>query len=1447
LGKVALASGDSTYKLDPYGDDLIAFTVAENDVNQLHATDGTPLGVENTGTIKAEGGVVLLSATQLDGIVSSVVNNGGSVSAASAEAKGGKIIFRGEGENVDVVNSGTATASSEAGDGGVVRMVADGKVTVSGTVEARGTAKGGRVDVSGRKETLIAGAKISTEGKEGGLVRLGGEFQGGKEKMGTDADMQRNFVERFGPLGPLAETATLTVDSASEITAGSNGTLIAWSGGETNIAGSLTAKFLETSGKHLTVARDPVLNGKGTWLIDPENIIIGQSNGNQDITSDRIEANWLGDYIESNASSIIYIVANDYILINSPLEYASGSLDLSAGRAIYVNSPIYFNNRLELTAGERINIASDIGAKDGQISLDSEFFAMAPNIVISGSSSAYYGLTIAADSIGFIGESIKIEGSHFLTQIRGGRYISMAASHGWLNLTGEILLVDNSGEIVFFGNYFEGGDLESGTTSTWFPLKIDAGDGRVQFFGTLDSGDAVTQGFTLVTFNPGTAINANYISLYTDDITMDFTNIIASGHFHLAAGRMDSEHEHEKNKATRQMVMSNSSITATENVHFVLNNFVGYSGTISSENIEILHLGGGVQNIVQLLHESANEQEQFFEAKNKFVIICDDAGTANYQVRYDLGPYSIKTALLGIEGKNEDKLVIVRHDTEIEQNYYAQGHTDFWPTIYGLDPYINDISALERRFPGVRFATAVPPLVTISSAATSGITGFSLNANGQLQYTGASDDINLNINELLSAISTNSAETISIISQGGLVLKNDLTLTKSVNLAFGAQEDILLNGALSLRGGGNLNIVSAAGDITLNGDLLFANGTAKLEASAGDIFLASSASLRGAKIEVRSDAFAALVGSDISVESLGIWTHEAEFYGSRVEGRELIDVRGILGGKAGVVLVDAGNGANATFSGREIRLWAGGLVVDKARFDAGTLIDLDADYGSIGGGASFSAPSGTIKMGLANFMTIAAGSENSPIFQAAEVKFWGAGSITIYPWAVKTGHFLHEDGIQLEGRQTGGATATAPHIFGLNPGWFNGYTPENWSVNPVWPFRTVVLQAAGNPKLYPASAGAGNSTGSANDMDTGMLIIDRLENTEKLLVASAYGDLVNPPKEIYVSAGPEDFKFAMDRLDSALQELGFDIYDPFWGSIRSSLYMILEQGIQELVEKTGISGALGMSNFVGGIINGIFNENAVQKIIAAIKSKKGQMDLGISMIVSIMSDVCADELKFYLGTNGDNTWVKAFTNQGIDLLFDTISHVLTGKDPLVALTLALSSSAFEQWTKAAKEYSSYKKAVAECGNSLVKYIGTQTEVRLWNQYAEANGLNVAAPLTHGDNFAEIFSKSYNLKAIGVFNYNKPDVQKASARMLSAVVDLMTAYLSGNTKLVEELEYQLTRSALYSGNQFPISIITNICGELNIPFTPRNQYPYSIAPGTETKFMQNLWLPPFSAR
>jgi filamentous hemagglutinin family protein len=167
LGTVALASGEA-YKLDVYGDNLINFNVKDEEVESLHSPDGVPLGVENTGKIKAEGGVVLLSASQLDSIVGSVVNNGGMASVASAEIKGGKIVLRGEGDNVDVVNTGILDASSEKANGGSVLLVADAQTSVSGILDASSdNSDGGFIETSGADVKIAEDAIITTNAPNG--------------------------------------------------------------------------------------------------------------------------------------------------------------------------------------------------------------------------------------------------------------------------------------------------------------------------------------------------------------------------------------------------------------------------------------------------------------------------------------------------------------------------------------------------------------------------------------------------------------------------------------------------------------------------------------------------------------------------------------------------------------------------------------------------------------------------------------------------------------------------------------------------------------------------------------------------------------------------------------------------------------------------------------------------------------------------------------------------------------------------------------------------------------------------------------------------------------------------------------------------------------------------------------------------------------------------------
>ena len=338
LAKVALASGDSTWKLDMHGDDLITFTVDEKDVDTLHAVDGTPLaGVENSGSIKAEGGVVVLTAAQLDGIVGSVVNSG-EVSAASAELKGGKIVFKGAGSGVDIVNTGTVDASSAVADGGSVRMDTDGKVRSSGLIAATGGQKGGKVVVTGKDVALTGKAKIDVSGNKGGGTALVGGNALGK---GPERNARTTKVEKG---------TTIVADARTK---GDGGQVVVWSDEKTNFDGTITARGgsdggnggkVETSGKHLKVADTARVDTRaskgihGQWLLDPMDFVIAASDG--DMTGEALSANLETGNVRIESANGVRDGHGD-IFVNSSVSWdADNTLSLDAERNIYINADI---------------------------------------------------------------------------------------------------------------------------------------------------------------------------------------------------------------------------------------------------------------------------------------------------------------------------------------------------------------------------------------------------------------------------------------------------------------------------------------------------------------------------------------------------------------------------------------------------------------------------------------------------------------------------------------------------------------------------------------------------------------------------------------------------------------------------------------------------------------------------------------------------------------------------------------------------------------------------------------------------------------------------------------------------------------------------------------------------------------------------------------------------
>jgi filamentous hemagglutinin family protein len=253
LGKISLASGNK-YTLDLYGDELIQLAVNDTVATSLQTQ------IENNGSIDAEGGMVVLAASQATEVLDSVINMDGIIQANSASEKDGKIILSGG---------------------------ASGLVRVNGDVSAQG---GGGIDILGDTIVIRENAYINTSGaNSGGVIHIGGEYQGSGDKP---------TASHTG----VAQGATIQANATQN---GDGGEVIIWADESTAFYGDISAEggteggnggFVEVSGKETLVFNGGVStrapNGEmGTLLLDPTDITIINGGGGADdaqVTGDGI-------------------------------------------------------------------------------------------------------------------------------------------------------------------------------------------------------------------------------------------------------------------------------------------------------------------------------------------------------------------------------------------------------------------------------------------------------------------------------------------------------------------------------------------------------------------------------------------------------------------------------------------------------------------------------------------------------------------------------------------------------------------------------------------------------------------------------------------------------------------------------------------------------------------------------------------------------------------------------------------------------------------------------------------------------------------------------------------------------------------------------------------------------------------------------------------------------
>jgi filamentous hemagglutinin family protein len=323
------------------------------------------------GTIAISGGSVslggLISASGTDGGMVTVEAEGllslaETVAATGRLGNGGTIRFD-AGRIIE-----TATSRNDASgaiDGGAIRVVTEGGLATSGTYAADGVyGRGGRIDLSGASVSLLS-THLSARGRlAGGLVRIGGAFQGGKTPDAAQA-YHSTFVGRWGTLETLPNADTLFVGNAAAIdvssSRGDGGTAVFWSDTRTTFLGSVDARGgrggsveISSADDLRQAALDRVITGAGGHLLlDPKNIVIGTvddveswqyaavlgavyaNSGNPDILQDSAAAAL--DTFDSFGSSVALNAAGTRMAVGLSGDDGGGNLTTNVG-AVYLFS-----------------------------------------------------------------------------------------------------------------------------------------------------------------------------------------------------------------------------------------------------------------------------------------------------------------------------------------------------------------------------------------------------------------------------------------------------------------------------------------------------------------------------------------------------------------------------------------------------------------------------------------------------------------------------------------------------------------------------------------------------------------------------------------------------------------------------------------------------------------------------------------------------------------------------------------------------------------------------------------------------------------------------------------------------------------------------------------------------------------------------------------------------
>ncbi|QPJ65075.1 MAG: filamentous hemagglutinin N-terminal domain-containing protein [Candidatus Nitrohelix vancouverensis] len=173
LGQVSLGSG-STFTLDFYGDQLISLGVEEILLKDVLDPNGDRLNalIDNNGTIKADGGVIVMDVGSAKALVGYAINQSGLVEADTFSENNGKIVLSGGKSAVKVSGRLSASGDASGEQGGEIAVSGSSILVDRGEILANSLdRKGGKISIVDA-DWISLGGTIDASGDTGGSVSV---------------------------------------------------------------------------------------------------------------------------------------------------------------------------------------------------------------------------------------------------------------------------------------------------------------------------------------------------------------------------------------------------------------------------------------------------------------------------------------------------------------------------------------------------------------------------------------------------------------------------------------------------------------------------------------------------------------------------------------------------------------------------------------------------------------------------------------------------------------------------------------------------------------------------------------------------------------------------------------------------------------------------------------------------------------------------------------------------------------------------------------------------------------------------------------------------------------------------------------------------------------------------------------------------------------------------